>query len=187
MAHINLLPWREERRQERQKQFYIALAAAVVFAGAVLYLAVSFVDDLIAEQNSRNSFLQTEISKLDRQIREIAELEKQRDRLLARMQVIQELQESRPKIVKVFDALVRTMPEGIHLHSINRQGSSLTLEGVAQSNARVSVFMHQIEANDQFNEPNLRVIQRTATRDQAIRRFTMDVTEAKDVPAEEAM
>lgn len=177
MAHINLLPWREERRQERQIQFYIALVAGLVFAAVVLYLIVAYADGLIEEQNQRNAFLQQEISKLDKQIKEINELEKQRDRLLARMQVIQELQQSRPKVVKVFDSLVRIVPEGVHLEKVTRTGNSLNFDGVAESNARVSVFMREIDTNEEYGESRLKVIQRTSSSANAIRKFSVEVNE----------
>lgn len=179
MAHINLLPWREERRQERQKQFYFALVAGLVFAAAVLYLVVVYADNLIAEQNQRNTFLEQEIAKVDKKIKEINDLEKQRERLLARMQVIQELQQSRPKIVQVFDSLARIVPEGVNLERVNRTGNVLSFDGVAQSNARVSVFMQQVDKNAEYGESRLKVIKRTSSRDDAIRKFTVEVNEAK--------
>lgn len=179
MAHINLLPWREEQRQERQKQFIATLMAGLVFAAVVLYGAVLFTNGLINEQNSRNVFLQREITTLDEIIAEISTLENERDRLLARMQVIQQLQQSRPKVVKVFDSLVRTVPDGIHLEKVTRVGETLTLNGVAQSNARVSVFMRQLDDNIEFEDAQLRVIQRTSTKDNAIRKFTLGVKDEK--------
>jgi len=179
MAHINLLPWREERRQERQQQFIAALLGGFIFAAATLYGAILFADGLIDNQKSRNTYLQAEITKLDIKIKEISELEQERDKLIARMQVIQELQSSRPKVVKVFDALVRTVPDGIHLNKVTRVGAALTFDGVAQSNARVSVFMREIDDNLEFNESNLQVIQRTSTQDDAIRQFTLAVQESK--------
>lgn len=179
MAHINLLPWREERRQERQQQFYIALMAGLIFAAIVLYAVMAYADGLIDEQNQRNAFLQQEIAKLDKKIKEIKDLEKQRERLLARMQVIQELQESRPKIVKVFDSLARIVPEGVNLEKVTRTGSNLSFDGIAQSNARVSVFMTQIDENEEYGESRLKVIKRTASKNDAIRKFTVEVTETK--------
>ncbi|WP_438970725.1 PilN domain-containing protein [Methylophaga sp.] len=179
MAHINLLPWREERREERQKQFYISLVAGFVFAGLVLYGVVFYADNLIQEQSQRNAFLQQEIAKVDKKIKEIKDLERQRDRLLARMQVIQELQQSRPKIVKVLDSLVRVVPEGVNLNQVTRTGNNLTFDGLAQSNARVSVFMTQVDNNDEYGESRLKVIKRTSGRDDAIRSFTVEVTESK--------
>lgn len=179
MAHINLLPWREELRQERQQRFFAALGAGLLFAAAILYLVVFYANSLIDEQNQRNQFLQQEIAKVDEKIREIEELEKQRERLLARMQVIQELQESRPKVVKVFDSIVRVVPEGVHLTTLTRSGNLLDFNGVAQSNARVSVFMQQIDTNQEYDESRLKVIKRTSSRDDAIRTFTVEVNEAK--------
>lgn len=186
MARINLLPWREELRQERLKQFITAVIAGVVFALLALYLVTSFANSLIDEQKSRNAKLQTEIAKLDLIIREIQDLEKQRDRLLARMQVIEELQLSRPKAVKVFDSVVRTVPEGIHLETVSRQGNRLEFQGVAQSNARVSVFMRQLDADSEFNESKLRIVQRTSSQNDAIRKFTLEVDESKPSPDEES-
>lgn len=185
MAHINLLPWREELREERQKQFYVALLAGLVFAAVVLYLVMTYADSLIEEQNQRNAFLQQEISKVDRKIREIQDLEKQRERLLARMQVIQELQESRPKIVKVFDSLPRVVPEGVNMQKVNRKGNLINFDGVAQSNARVSVFMQQVDQNEEFGESRLKVIKRTASRDDAIRSFTVEVNESQPAKKDE--
>lgn len=179
MAHINLLPWREERRQERQKQFIFALVAGLVFAALVLYLAVSYANGLIDEQTQRNRFLETEIAKVDKKIKEIKDLESQRARLLARMQVIQDLQESRPKIVKVFDSLPRLVPEGLHLEQVSRKGNLISFDGVAESNARVSVFMQALDANEEYSESRLKVIKRTSSRDDAIRKFTVEVNETK--------
>lgn len=179
MAHINLLPWREELREERQKQFYIALFAGFVFAALVLYAVMTYANNLIDEQNQRNSFLQQEIAKVDKKIKEIKDLEKQRGRLLARMQVIQELQESRPKIVKVFDSLPRLVPEGVNLERVKRAGNSINFDGVAQSNARVSVFMSQVDENEEYDESRLNVIKRTSSNDNAIRKFTVEVNESK--------
>ena len=118
MAHINILPWREELRQQHQQQFITIVVAGLIFAGPALYGAVLFIDGLIEEQNGRNTFLKSEITVLDEKIKEISALELERERLLARMQVIQELQASHPKVVKVLDSLVRTVPEGIHLEKV---------------------------------------------------------------------
>jgi type IV pilus assembly protein PilN len=185
MAHINLLPWREERRQERQQQFYLALAAGFIFAAGILYLVVSFANGLIDDQTQRNRYLEQEIVKVDKKIKEIKDLEKQRERLLARMQVIQQLQESRPKVVKVFDSVARIVPEGVNLEKLTRQGNLISFDGVAESNARVSVFMQQIDANPEYGESRLQVIKRTSSRDDAIRKFTVDVNETEPKAAKD--
>jgi len=179
MAHINLLPWREELREERKKQFITALIAGFIFSCIVLYGVVFYADSLLDNQNSRNTFLQTEINKLNIKIAEIKTIDKEREQLLARMNVIQELQISRPKVVKVFDALVRSVPEGIHLEKVQRVGQTDTLNGIAQSNARVSVFMRNLDSNPEFDNPDLTVIKRTSTKDDAIRKFTLVTKETK--------
>jgi len=175
MARINLLPWREELREERKKQFLTSVVAAVLFTGLLFYVGVMFVNSLIDEQNSRNTFLSGQIAALDEEIKEISTLEKERDRLLARMQVIQELQTSRPKVVKIMDSLARIVPEGVYLNSVSRQGDDISFKGVAQSNARVSVFMRQIDDNTEFDESQLQVIQRA----EETKSFTVDVKESK--------
>jgi len=179
MPRINLLPWREERRQERQQQFLTAVIFSLVVAIALFYAALMYADGLIDEQNERNAFLKKEITLMDRKIAEISTLEAERTRLLARMNVIQELQTSRPKVVKVLDALVRTLPDGIHLEKLTRQGDSLILDGVAQSNARVSVFMRQLDSNTELTESTLSVVQRTSNKDDAIMKFSLSIGESK--------
>jgi type IV pilus assembly protein PilN len=187
MAHINLLPWREERREERQKQFVAAVVAGLAFAAFILYTVIAYTNSMIDEQNSRNDYLKQQIAVLDKKIREIKDLEQQRNDLLARMQVIQELQESRPKVVKDFDALVRTVPEGIHLSKVTRNGNTLTLEGVAESNARVSVFMRQLDANLEFDQANLRVVEKSSSNAQAIRKFSLVVKESSAKQQDKAL
>ena len=180
MPHINLLPWREELRQERQQQFFTSLIAGVVVAAVIAYGAVSFVNGLIDDQKDRNAFLNNEIKLLEKQIKEIATLEEERAKLLARIQVIQQLQASRPKVVKVLDAIVRTVPDGVHLNAVKRTGNALAFNGVAQSNARVSVFMRQLDENKEFSDDAvLNIVKRSSTNDNAIRTFTLGVKESK--------
>ena len=175
MALINLLPWREELREERKKQFLTSLLAALLFTGLFFYVGVLFMNSLIDEQNNRNSFLGEQIVALDEKIKEISTLEKERDRLLARMQVIQELQTSRPKVVKILDSLARIVPEGVSLNKVTRQGTDISFNGAAQSNARVSVFMRQIDENPEFEESQLQVVQRA----KASKSFTVGVKESE--------
>jgi type IV pilus assembly protein PilN len=175
MAHINLLPWREERREERLQQFIVMTVASVIVTALIFYAAVLFFDGLVDEQNDRNRYLQGEIKLLDKKIAEIKTLEQEKERLLARMQVIQELQESRPKVVKILDSMVRVVPDGVHLNKVVRHGSSLTFDGIAQSNARVSVFMRQIDENPEFEESELNIVQRSAET----KKFTVRVNESK--------
>lgn len=179
MAHINLLPWREERRQERQKQFFMSLFLGFIFAIAVIYGIILFADGLIDKQNQRNAIMQKEVAVLDGKIRAIKKLEAERDKLITRMQVIQDLQSSRPKVVKVFDSLVRVVPDGVHLVKLARQGDKLILNGIAESNARVSVFMRKLDTHLEFDESNLQVVQKGGD----IRKFTININESK--PKEE--
>ena len=179
MSRINLLPWREEHRQEQQKQFFTALIASFIVAALLFYGVILFADGLIDEQTQRNSFLKKEIAAMDLKISEISKLETGRTRLLARRDVIQQLQVSRPKVVKVLDALVRNLPDGIYLEKFTRQGESMILDGVAQSNARVSVLMRQLDSNPELTESTIKVIKRTSTNDDAIRKFSLTIDESK--------
>lgn len=126
MARINLLPWREEARKARQKQFAFIAAGTAVFAGLVLVYVHIFISGLIEDQNRRNTFLEEQIRIVDQQILEIRELEKTKANLLARMKIIQELQRSRPQIVHLFDDLVKTLPDGVYLNKISQKGPELT-------------------------------------------------------------
>lgn len=158
MARINLLPWREWERERKKKEFFVNLGA-VVLLGAVLVLAGGwYLDGRIETQEARNKYLENEIAELDRKIAEIRELQKTRDELLARMRVIQELQGNRPVIVRVFDELVRTLATGVHFRKLQLQGTRLSVEGVAESNNRISTLMRNLDASDWFASPNLRSI-----------------------------
>lgn len=159
MARINLLPWREAERKRRQREFLFMMAAGVVvslLAGLSLHMHM---EQLIASQQARNDFLQNEINQLNRQIKEIQELEKTKANLLARMNVIQQLQQSRPEVVHLFDELVIAIPEGVFLTNIKQTGKRVVLEGRAQSNARVSAFMRSIEASPWIGNPQLLLIE----------------------------
>lgn len=161
MARINLLPWREERRKEQQREFGVMVAGGVVITGLLFLLAHMTVDGWIDQQKSRNAELQKEITEVNKKITEIEELEKQKEDYLQRMKVIQDLQESRPKIVHMVDELLNVMPVGSYLTSLKQEGDKVTLEGKAQSNARVSGIMSAIEnekATPWINKPELKVI-----------------------------
>lgn len=187
MASINLLPWREEQREERQKQFITILVSAFIFAALTLYAAMFAVDSRVAEQHLRNGMLETEISSLEGKIQEISKLGEKREQLVARMDVIQSLQSSRPEIVRIFDSLVRVLPDGIYLDKIERREGDFILNGIAQSNARVSVFMQKLEEHPDFEEPKLQVVQRTATNNEDIRKFTLLIRDVKEPEGDNAM
>ncbi len=159
MSHINLLPWRETLRKERRQRFFtlmggVAGVAAIVVVGIHLY-----VGGLIESQNRRNNFLKSEIAQVEKKIMAIRELEKEKQKLLARMEIIQQLQTQRPEIVHIFDELPRRLPEGIYLTGVEQQSRHLLISGVAQSNARISAFMRQLDGSAWFTSPHLEVIE----------------------------
>ena len=158
MANINLLPWREWERERKQKEFLGQLVGVVVVALLAIFGAGRYLDASIENQSARNNFLDREIKLLDERIAEIRDLRKQREDLLARMRVIQELQGNRPVIVRVFDQLVQTLAKGVHYRRAQMSGSSLTVAGVAESNNRISALMRNIDGSDWFASPNLKGI-----------------------------
>ncbi len=169
MAHINLLPWREELRKEKQQQFAVVAAGSAVLGGLLILLVHMQMEGLIDKQNNRNSFLQAEITELDEKIARIKTLEKTKSALLARMDIIQQLQRSRPQSVHLMDELVFTLPDGVHLQKISQKGTTLTVNGVAQSNARVSAYMRNIDDSGWMGQPKLDVIETKGKQDRARR------------------
>ena len=156
MAHINLLPWRAERRKQREREFFMQLGAAFVAALLCLILWAWWMNLRIDNQNERNAYLQTEIHQLDEKIAKIKDLEKVRDRLLARKQIIEQLQANRSQMVHLFDELVKTIPASARLTGLKQTGDSLSLDGVAQSNASVAEYMRNIEASPWMGHADLR-------------------------------
>ncbi|MDX1454820.1 MAG: PilN domain-containing protein [Gammaproteobacteria bacterium] len=155
MPRINLLPWREEARKERQKNFGIAFGIAVAMGAAVVVAGKLHFDQLINNQRVRNTYLESEIKIVDAKIAEIKELQATKQRLINRMQVIEQLQQSRPEVVHLFDELVRTLPDGVYLTQVKQTGKKIELQGVAESNARVSNYMRNIEASDWLENAKL--------------------------------
>ncbi|MDA0823379.1 MAG: PilN domain-containing protein [Proteobacteria bacterium] len=173
MARINLLPWREELRRQRRTEYLtvigICAAVALFVWGAIHW----HFNERIDYQKSRNDYLQTEIRNLDVKIAQIKELEKEKDRLLARMKAIETLQTSRPIIVHIFDELVRSLPEGVYLKEITQKGAEIVIKGVAQSNARVSNYMRNVEKSEWLEKPNLEIIQTSTEDGRRIATFTL--------------
>ena len=163
MPRINLLPWRAELRQQRKKEFFVALLGAAIVGMGIVYLSKLTMEGWIGNQRNRNTILQNEIAQLDKQIEEIKGLENQRERLIARMKVIGELQRARPEVVHLFDEMVKAMPEGVHLTEIKQTGNRVELQGIAQSSTRVSTLMRNIDASDWLRDPGLDVVQTVAT------------------------
>lgn len=159
MARINLLPWRVERRKQRQKEFGMMLGMAALGGVLASLLLLFWYNARIDNQNARNTYLREQITQVDAQIKEIEALDKQKDRLLARKQVIEELQANRSQMVHLFDSLVRTLPDGVSLTSIKQEGQTLTLGGRSQSNARVSTYMRNLEGSGWMTRPELNIIE----------------------------
>ena len=159
MAHINLLPWREEQRQEQTRQFATLAVLSMVLTGATVFMVHMALDNQINHQQYRNTLLQEEIKTLNASLKQIEALEETKEQLLSRMDIIQSLQQQRPQIVHLFDDFVRTVPEGIYLTNIKQQGEQLTIKGIAESNGRVSAYMRNIDGSDWMATPKLKVIQ----------------------------
>ena len=160
MAHINLLPWREERRKEQLRQFLSMLGLSVFLTILIIAAVHLQYSRMISAQESRNNFLKKEITVVEKQIREINNIAKEKKRLLARMEVIQQLQRNRPGIVHLFEEMVKVIPEGAHIKSLVQKGKNLTINGIAQSNARVSAYMRNIDGSLWLTKPELNVIQK---------------------------
>ena len=159
MPRINLLPWREQERKVRRREFMIA-AGAAVFAGILFMGGGKLVySSWIDAQNEKNNLLKKEIVKLDAQIADIQDLENRKQRLVARMEIIERLQRKRPEIVHLFDDLVRTVPEGVYLTQIKQTNRKLEIHGIAQSSTRVSTFMRNIDASTWMANPVLQVVE----------------------------
>jgi type IV pilus assembly protein PilN len=155
MPNINLLPWREAERKKRQRDFGVAMGGAIVAAVLVIMLTMFAYSQMISNQQARNDRLTAEIVELEKSIAEIDGLERQKERLLARMEIIEQLQKSRPEIVHLFDEIVRQLPEGVYLTGLKQTGARVELRGVAQSSTRVSALMRQIDASDWLGDPEV--------------------------------
>ena len=161
MPRINLLPWREGQRKERKLAFLVALGVAALAAGVASFAAYLLYGSMIESQEHRNQQLRVEIKTLDKQIEEINNLEVAKQKFIARMEIIEKLQRSRPEIVHVFDEIVRTLPEGVYLTGVKQTEKRLKFDGVAQSSTRVSSFMRNIDGSQWLRNPELEVVQTT--------------------------
>jgi type IV pilus assembly protein PilN len=177
-TRVNLLPWREMRRKEQDRQLLTIAVGAWILMGVIIFYAHVHVSALIENQNKRNDFLNQEIAKVEKEIKEIAELKKQRADLIARMNVIYQLQGDRAQVVHLFDELARKLPDGIYLSSLKHSGSLISLQGVAQSNARVSALMRNLASSDWFADPELEVITVKAQGSDRVSNFSLKVKSA---------
>ncbi|HEY7773125.1 MAG TPA: PilN domain-containing protein [Marinagarivorans sp.] len=158
MARINLLSWREEYRREKKQEFISHTVFVAIIAGIVAFIWVAMVNGAIDNQNYRNSLLKDELVVLDKQVKEIQELKRKREELISRMRVIQDLQGTRPVIVRYFDEFVRAIPDGVFVLSMVRKDNTITLDGVAESNSRVASLMRNIDNSTWFSESNLKSV-----------------------------
>lgn len=156
MATINLLPWRDEYRQEKKREFFSVLIMLAILASLVVYVWVSFMKSEIQNQRVRNNLFKTEITALTEKVTEIQKLKQQRIALESKMDVIQGLQNKRPLIVHYFDEMAKVVPDGIHFISLSRSDSSYSLKGIAESNNRVSTLMRNLDRSKFFQSPNLK-------------------------------
>ena len=176
-TRVNLLPWREMRRKEQDRQLLSIGVFAWMLMGLVIFYAHLHVSGMIEGQNNRNAYLQAEIKKLDKVIKEIADIKKQRAALIERMNVIYKLQGDRTRIVHLMDEIVQTLPEGVFYSSLVQKGNNLVLKGSAQSNARVSALMRNFDTSPWFSEPSLKVVQARGKGGERTSNFDMTVNQ----------
>jgi type IV pilus assembly protein PilN len=184
MPRVNLLPWREAQRKRQRKEFFLGIAAAVGTAGLVTLLGMVQMSAAISNQNERNAVIETEIAELDKQIAEINGLENQKRRLIARMEIIETLQRSRPEIVHVFDEIVRILPEGVYLTLLRQNGPRIEMRGIAQSSTRVSAFMRNIDNSQWLADPSLQIVETKGTDQTRGAEFTLFANQRSQVPVE---
>ena len=184
MTRINLLDWRAARRERRRQQFVTMMGLGVVGALVLVMLGYTGMSNAVSNQQARNEYLKQQIAEIDQKIKEIEELEKVKQNLLARMRVIEELQSSRSATVHFFDELVNTLPDGITLTSIKQTGDSVELQGLAESNGRVSTYIKNLAGSEWFDDPKLIVIKTSEKNKQRESQFTLQVKNlTKGTPA----
>jgi type IV pilus assembly protein PilN len=184
MAKINLLPWREAYRKEKKEQFLAVIGGVVLLSGLLAYLWVVSVESSIEDQQARNHLLETEIANFDKQVKEIADLKKVRDDLLARIKIIQDLQGTRPLIVRYFDNFVRSIPDGVYITMLSSQGSVLNVEGIAESYNRVATLMRNLDSSDWFANSALTSVSAVPSEGEQAQYFKLTVsTSAPDITA----
>ena len=184
MPQINLLPWREELRTRRQKEFLTLVVVTLLVMGGVVAAVHLHMSARIDHQVQRNAFVEAEIEKLKKQIDEIKNLKRQKERLLARTAKIQQLQSGRPDVVHLMDELVGTLPDGVYFTKVVQKGAGLSINGIAQSNARVSSLMRKLEASDWLESPGLQEIRRDKAKGQEVRNsiFALSIKQTKQKP-----
>ncbi|PTU72903.1 PilN domain-containing protein [Pseudomonas mangrovi] len=186
MARINLLPWREQLREERKQRFLVALAGSLIVAGGLVFLGDMLLNGAIDNQNARNQFIRNEITVLESRIKEINELQAQRQQLIERMKIIQDLQLNRPVIARLFDQMTRTLPDGLYYESVKMQGKTITIAGAAESNNRVSELMRSMDASEWLSKATLTQVKlKTAGELEQANNFLLTVQQARPGDAAE--
>jgi type IV pilus assembly protein PilN len=185
MPRINLLPWRDAQRKERKLAFTVALGVSALAAGVTAFAVYLAFGSMIEAQEARNERLRTEIKAVDKQIEEINNLETSKQKFIARMTIIEQLQRSRPEIVHVFDEIVRTLPDGVYLTGVKQNSTKLRFEGIAQSSTRVSSFMRNIDGSDWLKNPELEVVQTSKSTSMGGSSFTLTAEEVPNTAAPE--
>lgn len=184
MTRINLLPWRETHRIEKNNEFYVVLAMCMAIAAGVGFGGYKFAEGKVTHQESRNARLDTEIALLQEELKEIVKLEETKDNLLARMEIIQQLQGQRPQIVHTFYEVARRIPDGVYMTSMKQVGENqLVIQGKAESNARVSALMSRLDRSEYFSKPRLEVIE--SLQNDRISTFKLSVVQVKPKAEEE--
>lgn len=183
MIRINLLPYREERRQAQRKQFFALAGLVAVLAILIVIMVHGVIAGYIAQQESKNEFLKKEIAALDKEIDEIKRLKEQTNALLSRKGVIENLQGSRAETVLLFNELAKQVPAGIYLKSLKQSGNRINLGGIAQSNARVSTLMRNLEASPLLERPDLVQIKAVTQGNRRYAEFSLNVTITRAAPA----
>ncbi|RDV26699.1 pilus assembly protein CpaD [Alteromonas aestuariivivens] len=173
MAHVNLLPWREKQRQYQKQQYLGAMGAVAAIVGLIFWFVGQAIDQQISNQNGRNSFLQTEIVKLDAKISEIQKIKESKNAIEQRMALIEQLQASRNIAPSIFDELARIVPPGVSFKSMRRVGNTIEIEGLSESNNRLSDFMRRLDASKVFTGGDLSSIVADAKSNNAISDFTL--------------
>jgi len=185
MIRINLLPHRELRRKQQQKEFFIVLGIVAGLGATVWFATHTYLSGQLDEQNGRNTYLEQEIAALDKQIEEIKKVQEQTTALLQRKKIVESLQANRAETVYLLDQLVRQLPDGVYLKSVQQKGSKVAVNGFAQSNARVSTFMRNLESSPYLEKPSLVEIHAITDKSTRLSEFSLSVslTRTKDEPA----
>lgn len=186
MIYINLLPWRAQRRAQRQKQFYATAVVAAIVGAALVLAGVTFMNSRIDHQDARNQMLQSEIRTLDRQIARIREIDQQRQNVIDRIDVIQTLQASRPEAVHLFDQMVRTLPEGTFFQELRQEGDRIRFVGRAESNARISALMRRVNDSPWLRDSTLQIIETRQEGPLQVRDFRLEALQTRPGTNDEA-